>query len=142
MISENNPRAVLSGGRGRRFKSSHSDQLFQTLSDKIAPAQTGKNKNNPGYRVTVLARDGGRVAGLFLAAGLAFDPHILLLSWSADHQEVVAATSLRTCEAARDAIAAGRWLAEDPPAAMRCERGSGFAPGADCIEGYNCGTRR
>jgi hypothetical protein len=85
-----------------------------------------------------LARIGGHVAGLFLAAGLAFDPHVLLLSWSPERQEVVAATSMRTCEAARDAIAAGRWLAGDPPAAMRCERGSAFAPGSDCIQGYSC----
>jgi len=85
-----------------------------------------------------LARDGGRVAGLFLAAALAFDPHVLLLSWSAERHETVAATSRVTCEAAQAAIAAGRWLADDPPAAMRCERGSAFAPGEDCIEGYNC----
>jgi hypothetical protein len=25
---------------------------------------------------------------------------------------------------------------------MRCERGSGFAPGSDCIQGHNCGDRR
>jgi hypothetical protein len=62
----------------------------------------------------------------------------LLLSWSAERQETVAATSRATCEAARDAIAAGRWLADDPPAAIRCERGSVFAPGSDCISGYNC----
>jgi hypothetical protein len=83
-----------------------------------------------------------RAAVLCLAMALSFDPHVLLLSWSADHQEVVATTSLRTCEAARDAIAAGRWLSDDPPAAMRCERGSGFAPGSDCIQGHNCGDRR
>jgi len=84
-----------------------------------------------------------RVAQLFLAAGLAlaFDPHILLLSWSAERQETVAATSLRTCTAAIDAIAAGRWLANDPPAAVRCERGSAFAPGSDCIASYNCDRR-
>jgi len=75
---------------------------------------------------------------LFLAVALAFDPHVLLLSWSAERQETVAATSRATCEAARDAIAAGRWLADDPPAAMRCERGSAFAPGEGCIAGYNC----
>jgi len=77
-------------------------------------------------------------AAPLLAAALAFDPHILLLSWSAERQETVAATTRATCEAARDAIAAGRWLADDPPAAMRCERGSAFAPGEDCIVGYNC----
>ena len=73
MISLILPRPVLSGGRGRRFKSSHSDQFFQTLSDKIAPTQTGKNKNNPVYRVTVLARRGGAVASLFLATALVFE---------------------------------------------------------------------
>jgi hypothetical protein len=81
-------------------------------------------------------------AAPLLAAALAFDPHVLLLSWSAERQETVAATSRATCEAARDAIAAGRWLADDPPAAMRCERGSAFAPGEGCIDGYNCGVRR
>lgn len=79
---------------------------------------------------------------LFLAAGLAFDPHVLLLAWSAERQETVAATSRASCEAAREAIAAGRWLAGDPPAVMRCARGSAFAPGADCIEGFNCEARR
>jgi len=85
-----------------------------------------------------------RRPGVVLAAGLAlaFDPHVLLLSWSAERQEAIAATSLRTCEAARDAIAAGRWLSDDPPAAMRCERGSAFLPGSDCIQGHNCGDRR
>jgi hypothetical protein len=88
-----------------------------------------------------LARIGRRVAGLFLAAALAFDPHVLLLSWSAERQETVAATSRATCEVAKDAIVAGRWLADDPPAAMRCERGSAFAPGEDCIQGYSCPRR-
>ena len=142
MNSEITPEQLLSGGRGRRFKSSHSDQSSQALSDKFAPAQTGKNKNNPVYRVTVLARIGGHVAGLFLAAGLAFDPHILLLTWPGARQETVAATSSRTCTEAREAIAAGRWLAEDPPAVARCERGSAFAPGSDCIVGFNCERRR
>jgi hypothetical protein len=141
MTSENRVRAVLSGGRGRRFKSSHSDQSYQALSDKIQPAQTGKNKNKPAYRVTVLARIGRRVAGLFLAAALAFDPHVLWLAWSAERQETVAATSRATCEAAAIAIREGRWLTDDPPAAMRCERGSAFAPGWDCIQGYSCPRR-
>ena len=79
---------------------------------------------------------------LVVCLALAFDPHVLLLSWSAERQETVAATSRRTCEAARDAIAAGRWLADDPPAAVRCERGNAFAPGSDCIAGHNCGARR
>jgi len=82
-----------------------------------------------------------RVSALFLAAGLAFDPHVLLLSWPAERQETVAATSSRTCEAAATAIREGRWLADDPPAAMRCERGSAFAPGSDCIQGYSCPRR-
>ena len=82
-----------------------------------------------------------QIPALFLAA-LAFDPHVLLLSWSAERQERVPATSAATCRAAVDAIAAGRWLADDPPAAMRCERGNAFAPGWDCIASYNCGTRR
>jgi len=75
---------------------------------------------------------------IILATALSFDPHVLLLSWSAERQETVAATSRATCEVAKDAIVAGRWLADDPPAAMRCERGSAFAPGEDCIIGYNC----
>jgi len=137
-----------SEGRGRRFESFRVRQSFQTLSDKIGPAKTGRNRNIPVVlvtwwppRVTVLARDGGRVAGLFLAAAIAFDPHILLLSWSAERQETVAATSAATCRAAIAAIGAGRWLADDPPAAMRCDRGSAFAPGSDCIASYNCDRR-
>jgi len=82
------------------------------------------------------------IAAPLLAAALAFDPHVLWLSWSAERHETVAATSRATCEAAQAAIAAGRWLADDPPAAMRCERGSAFAPGSDCIEGFNCERRR
>jgi hypothetical protein len=78
------------------------------------------------------------VAGLFLAAALAFDPHVLLLSWSAERQERVPATSAETCRAAIDAIAAGRWLADDPPVAMACRQGSAFAPGEGCIVGHNC----
>ena len=83
-----------------------------------------------------------RPAILIAGLALAFDPHVLLLSWSAERQETVAATSRATCEAARDAIAAGRWLADDPPAAMRCDRGSAFAPGSDCIAGYSCPPRQ
>jgi hypothetical protein len=80
----------------------------------------------------------GCCRSVLIAAALAFDPHILLLSWSAERQERVPATSAATCRAAVDAIAAGRWLADDPPAAMRCERGDAFAPGSDCIQGFNC----
>ena len=83
-----------------------------------------------------------QIPALFLAAALALDPHVLLLSWSAERQERIPATSADTCRAALDAIAAGRWLTDDPPAGMRCERGSAFAPGWDCIEGFNCGARR
>jgi hypothetical protein len=84
----------------------------------------------------------GHCPTLFLLAALAFDPHILLLSWSAERQERIPSTSAATCRAAIDAIAAGRWLADDPPAGMRCERGNAFAPGWDCIASYNCGARR
>ena len=141
MIDLNRLRAGPSGGRGRRFKSSHSDQSYQALSDQIAPAKTGKNRTKPAYRVTVLTRAAGRVASAFLAAALAFDPHVLLLSWSAERQETVAATSRATCEAAATAIREGRWLADDPPAAMRCRQGNAFAPGSDCIQGYSCPRR-
>ena len=75
---------------------------------------------------------------LVACLALAFDPHVLWLAWSAERQEMVAATSRATCEAAQAAIAAGRWLADDPPAAMRCDRGSAFAPGSECIARYNC----
>jgi len=81
-------------------------------------------------------------AQLFLSAALVFDPHVLWLAWSAERQETVAATSRATCEAAATAIREGRWLADDPPAAVRCERGNAFAPGSDCIAGHNCGARR
>jgi hypothetical protein len=142
MVEQKWPCPLPSEGRGRRFESFRVRHKSQTLSDRIQPNKTGLNRPDLVNRVTVLARDGGRVPGLFAAAVVAallrFDPHVLVLSWSADHQETVAATSSRTCEEARNAIAAGRWLAGNPPAAMRCERGSAFAPGSDCIEGFNC----
>ena len=102
-----------------------------------APPQEQK-RGDSGFSVTKRHQKCHQIPALFLAVSLAFDPHVLLLSWSAERQELVAATNRATCEAARDAIAAGRWLADDPPAAMRCERGSAFAPGEDCIVGYNC----
>jgi len=108
-----------------------------------------KNKNGQfgvgvRFMVTKLVARFPGVCGLFLAAGLtlAFDPHVLLLAWSDARQETVAATSRATCEAAIGSIIAGRWLADDPPAVMRCERGSAFALGSDCIASYNCETRR
>jgi len=103
-------------------------------SGKPAPRRALKSNGFSGRWQTL--------SGALLAAALAFDPHVLLLSWSAERQETVAATSRVTCEAARDAIAAGRWLADDPPAAMRCDRGSAFVPGEDCIAGYSCPSRR
>ena len=90
---------------------------------------------------TTLVKFSRVFAAPLLAVALAFDPHVLLLSWSAERQETVAATSRATCEAAATAIREGRWLADDPPAAMRCERGSAFAPGEDCIQGYSCPRR-
>jgi len=83
-----------------------------------------------------------RLGSMLLATALAFDPHVLLLSWSAERQETVAATSAETCRAAIDAIGAGRWLGDDPPVAMACRRHNAFAPKSDCIEGYNCGGRQ
>jgi hypothetical protein len=78
---------------------------------------------------------------VILTAGLAFDPHVLWLVWSAERQETVATTSAATCRAAIDAIGAGRWLADDPPVAMACRQGSAFPPGWDCIAGHNCRDR-
>ena len=75
---------------------------------------------------------------LAITMALAFDPHLLLLSWSAERRETIPSTSRATCEAAMEAIVAGRWLADDPPMAMRCSRGNGFAPGSGCIAGFNC----
>ena len=122
---------------------------IKTLEADAATRQSPKRQQNTPKNATSLHRcyTAPKRASLIrsilvVCLALAFDPHILLLSWSAERQETVAATSRRTCEAARDAIAAGRWLADDPPAAMRCERGSAFAPGSDCIEGFNCGPRR
>lgn len=78
-----------------------------------------------------------------LAMALAFDPHVLTLSWGADRpQETVAATSRSTCEQAADAIRSGRWLADDPPLAMACRQGSAFPKGWDCIERFNCRGER
>lgn len=115
-----------------------------------------RQRNTPQTRISlhrrytaprfVLGRAGWirSLSGPLLAVSfaLAFDPHILLLTWPGARQETVAATSLQTCTTARQAIAAGRWLADDPPAMTRCERGSAFAPGSDCIVGFNCERRR
>lgn len=87
-----------------------------------------------------LAMCKGTLVALLMA--LAFDPHVLVLSWGAERQERVPATSRSICTAAMDAIRSGRWLADDPPLGMRCEQGSAFAPGSDCIEGYNCRGKR
>ena len=118
---------------------------FKTLEADGGTRGSPKRQQNTPENSTSLHRcytAPGRAALIrsLLIAGLAlaFDPHVLLLSWSAERQERVPATSAATCRAAIDAISAGRWLAEDPPAAMRCERGSAFAPGWDCISGYNC----
>jgi hypothetical protein len=102
----------------------------------------GKPPPNPLLKIKGFPGHWQTLSAAFLAAALAFDAHILLLSWGAERQERIPATSAETCRAAVDAIAAGRWLADDPPAGMRCERGNAFAPGWDCIEGFNCGTRR
>ena len=79
-----------------------------------------------------------RAAPIALAAALAFDPHVLLLTWPGERQETVAATSRATCEAAVAAIREGRWLGDDPPVAMDCRRGNAFPAGAMCIAGFNC----
>ena len=80
--------------------------------------------------------------GPLLAMALAFDPHVLTLSWGTDRpQETVAATSRSTCEQAAEAIRSGRWLADDPPLAMACRQGNAFPKGWDCIENYNCRSR-
>jgi len=88
------------------------------------------------------ARSARRAAPAALAvavvAALAFDPWILLISWSAESQEVVAATSRATCETAAAAIRAKRWLAEDRPLSATCRQGNAFPPGSDCIRGFNC----
>ena len=44
-----------------------------------------------------MRRWAARVAVLCLAMALAFDPHLLVLSWPADRRETLAATSLATC---------------------------------------------
>lgn len=83
-----------------------------------------------------------RGGALVIVMALAFDPHLLFLSWSAERHEVIPATNKMTCEAAMSAIAEGRWLADDPPAAMRCTRGNGFSERSLCIENFNCEDRR
>lgn len=83
-----------------------------------------------------------RAGALVIAMAVAFDPHLLFLSWSAERQEAVATTNRMTCEAAMSAIAQGRWLADDPPLGMRCTRGNGFSAKSMCIKGFNCEDRR
>ena len=91
-------------------------------------------------RLHILERT-GRAAALCLAMALAYDPHLLVLTWPGERQETVAATSRATCEAAVDAIREGRWLGDDPPVAMRCAQGNAFPAGAMCIQGFNCKPR-
>jgi hypothetical protein len=86
-------------------------------------------------RLTTLAQ---HTLPMLLAMALAFDPHVLLLSWPGERQETVAATSRATCEAAVDAIREGRWLGDDPPVATACRQGNAFPAGAMCIQGFNC----
>jgi hypothetical protein len=123
-------RGASSHGRGRWFNPSRAHHKINHLGKK----QT---------EISCAGEQTLRLKALLLVAGLAlaFDPHVLLLSWSAGRQELVAATSAATCRAAIDAIGAGRWLADDPPTVARCERGSAFAPGSGCITGYNCQPR-
>jgi len=121
---------------------------FKTLEADGETRESPKRQQNTAKNDTPLHRcyTAPRWVGLFrsplLAAGLIFDPHVLLLAWPDARQETVAATSRATCQAATAAILGGRWLADDPPAVMRCEPGAAFAPGWDCIRGYNCGQRR
>lgn len=83
-----------------------------------------------------------RGGALVITMAIAFDPHLLFLSWSAERHETIAATSRTTCESAMAAIAEGRWLADDPPATMKCVRGNGFSAQSLCIENFNCEDRR
>ena len=81
-------------------------------------------------------------AGFVLLAAADWQPYTLSLVYR-DHTETVAATSAEACNAAADAIAAGRWLADDPPVATRCSAENSFKPGWDCIASFNCpGSRR
>ena len=84
-----------------------------------------------------------RKATAFLVVStLAFNPHLLLLSWSEERREVIPTTSLPICRQAIEAIREGKWLTDDPPIAMVCQSGNGFTRGFDCIEGYNCREER
>lgn len=78
---------------------------------------------------------------VMLGGSVTFEPQVLTLDWP-DRSEIVAATSPATCKAAIAAIAAGNWLADDPPLRTACDPGNAFAPGSDCIENYNCPRRR
>lgn len=82
------------------------------------------------------------LVSMFFVLSLAFDPHILFLSWSAERQEQLNATNLQTCTQAMMAISEGRWLADDPPKAMRCFRGNGFSADSQCIKHFNCEDRK
>ena len=86
----------------------------------------------------MVCRQAARAVVLCLAVALTFDPYLLVLSWSADRGETLAATNLATCTQAMMAISEGRWLADDPPTGMQCVPGNGFSARALCIEGFNC----
>lgn len=89
------------------------------------------------------------LAALFVLAGsLSYDPQILTLRWPDGHEERIAATSPDTCDSAVRAVRLALWPASgDPagrpaPASASCAPGNGFAGGADCIHGFNCGRDR
>jgi hypothetical protein len=58
---------------------------------------SGPAGGRDGIDSTKVCRRASRVAVLCLAMALAFDPHLLVLSWSAGRSETLAATSLATC---------------------------------------------
>ena len=73
-------------------------------------------------------------------------PYTLHLAWEDGMTERIPATTEELCVRAAAALTQGRWVpvgrAGHHLAAYRCASGNAFAPGWDCIEGYNCGAHR
>ncbi len=65
----------------------------------------------------------------------------MVVIWEDGSIEEISATNFAACDKAMNALANGKWVPvghTDRPAKAICMPGNSFAPGWDCIRGYNC----
>ena len=74
-----------------------------------------------------------------LVGSLDYDPNVLTLRYADGRGERIAASSAKTCNVAVGAIYGGLWSVQPKPREAICSPGDLFAPGSDCIHGFNCG---